>query len=325
MNVLVTAIGSFSADIVIKTLKKSGWKVFGCDIYPKEWIVDAQNVDLFYQSPYASDEEKYITFILHITKKHNITYLLPSTDIEIDVLNKYRKKLEANNVRLCISKEETIRLCRNKLALQKYLTQNGIENTILTKKLEEVDIDSLQYPIVCKPVDGRSSQGLTYIYNENEMIYFKEKVRNKHFIIQPLIEGNIITADVIRHAESKQVVVLLRKELLRTINGAGTSVYTFWDDILEKECKKIAEILEINGCVNFEFILDQNGKYHFLECNPRFSGGIEFSCMSGYNCIKNHFNCFTNNKIDNKDIFISQYIARKYEEYITKVCEKDRK
>ena len=42
---LVTAIGSFSADIVIKNLKKNGMRVVGCDIYPPEWIADAEHVD----------------------------------------------------------------------------------------------------------------------------------------------------------------------------------------------------------------------------------------------------------------------------------------
>ena len=43
-NILVTAIGSFSADIVIKDLKRHGYKVIGTDINQKELIVDAYNV-----------------------------------------------------------------------------------------------------------------------------------------------------------------------------------------------------------------------------------------------------------------------------------------
>ena len=322
MNILVTAIGSFSADIVIKKLKKNGNKVFGCDIYPKEWIVDSHNVDAFFQSPYASNEECYLKFIQDITKKNNITYILPSTDIEVDVLNKYRNILEKDNLKLCISESKTIQICRDKLKLQQYLKNNGICNTIPTQKLDNVNVQLLSYPVVCKPINGRSSQGLRYICDEKEMQYYCENMKEENIIVQPKIQGNIITADVIRHSSSKQVVVLLRKELLRTINGAGTSVCTFSEEKLEQLCKKIANILDINGCVNFEFILDQNNNYYFLECNPRFSGGVEFSCISGYDCINNHFKCFIDNHIDEKGEYVSQYIARKYEEYITGVYEK---
>ena len=61
---------------------------------------------------------------------------------------------------------------------------------------------------------------------------------------------------------------------------------------------------------------------YFLECNPRFSGGVEFSCMSGYDCVKNHINCFNNQEIDERRQYKSQYIARKYEEYVTGVMSK---
>ena len=40
-TVVVTAIGSFSADIVIKKCRENGIRVIGCDVYPGEWIADA--------------------------------------------------------------------------------------------------------------------------------------------------------------------------------------------------------------------------------------------------------------------------------------------
>ena len=43
-TVIVTAIGSFSADIVIKKCRENGIRVIGCDVYPREWIADAGNV-----------------------------------------------------------------------------------------------------------------------------------------------------------------------------------------------------------------------------------------------------------------------------------------
>ena len=53
-TVVVTAIGSFSADIVIRKCRENGIRVIGCDVYPREWIADAGNVDVFYQVPYAT-------------------------------------------------------------------------------------------------------------------------------------------------------------------------------------------------------------------------------------------------------------------------------
>ena len=64
---LVTAIGSFASDIVIKTLKEEGIYVIGCDIYPKEWVAQSLDTDGFYQAPYAADKEEYIAFIKKVS------------------------------------------------------------------------------------------------------------------------------------------------------------------------------------------------------------------------------------------------------------------
>ena len=61
--------------------------------------------------------------------------------------------------------------------------------------------------------------------------------------------------------------------------------------------------------------------YYFIECNPRFSGGVEFSCIAGYDMVINHLNIFKNKKIDKLYEIKNQYIARKYEEYVTFVNE----
>lgn len=321
MNALVTAIGSFSADIVIKGLKKKGFRVIGCDIYPKEWIVDANFVNEFYQVPLTTKTRRYLEVVQEICIKEKIKYILPLTDVEVDVFNQNRKWFIDNNVCLCISPKEALEICRNKKLIEEFIRKNSDINinTIPTSMFNDVEKSPYEYPIVCKPYNGRSSQGVQYIYNDDEWNLLKKYSSNRNYIIQPYIGGKIVTVDVVRNPETEKVTVLARKELLRTLNGAGTSVYVYRDDMLEKNCKDLARTLGICGCVNFEFILDKNDIYHFIECNPRFSGGVEFSCIAGYDYIGNHMNCFCGEDIDEFGLIHNHYISRKYEEYITKV------
>ena len=107
-----------------------------------------------------------------------------------------------------------------------------------------------------------------------------------------------------------------RVENLRTLNGAGTSVKVFADEKIQTVAKEIADILNIRGCVNFEFIWSKDGLY-FLECNPRFSGGVAFSCIAGYDYISNHLKCFCQLPPDEAVQIEEKYIARKYTEYVT--------
>lgn len=317
-TVLVTAIGSFSADISIKTAKQQGWRVIGCDIYPKEWLADASNVHVFYRAPLASDKEAYIDFILSTIKKERVNYLLPSTDYEIDVLNKHRKEIAETGTILCISDFDTIELCRDKWQLYNHLKKVGFSHLIPTylvkDKSNHIDFG---FPLVGKPSDGRSSQGLKVFCKEHDFHQF-QLAAPKNYLVQPKIEGTIITVDVVRQPDGQKVVAIPRKELLRTLNGAGTTVLVYSDQKLCQICYDLANLLNIKGCVNFEFIQNEDGDYFFLECNPRFSGGIEFSCMAAYQCVRNHFNCFTGKEIEELNSYKNTYIARKYEEYITK-------
>lgn len=59
-NILITAIGSFSAEAVVDSLKNLNNKVIGCDIYPKEWHYLIRKLDNFYQVPLAIEEKRYI-------------------------------------------------------------------------------------------------------------------------------------------------------------------------------------------------------------------------------------------------------------------------
>jgi len=182
-----------------------------------------------------------------------------------------------------------------------------------SKKIKSV---SVTYPIVCKPVNGRSSQGLKILDDSKTLYDFYDRIDPETYLFQPYIPGNIITVDIVRDC-SGNCCAVARREWLRTWNGAGTSVQIFRDHVLEKTCKKIADLLNVAGCVNFEFIEADDGKYYFLECNPRFSGGVAFSVLAGYDFVTNHLKCFKNEEIETDVEIEEHYISRKYEEYIT--------
>ena len=85
-TVIVTAIGSFSAQNVISACHKAGMRVVGCDIYPAEWVVNSRDVDVFYRAPYATGREQYRNFLKELCKKEQASVLMPLTDVEIDVI-----------------------------------------------------------------------------------------------------------------------------------------------------------------------------------------------------------------------------------------------
>lgn len=386
-TILVTAVGSFSAAAVIETYKKAGHRVLGCDIYPAEWIAASGEVDGFYQAPYAVDEGAYLDFLGRVCRREHVDMLVPLTDVEVDVINGWRAEAEALGVTVCLSPEETIRLCRDKWAAAEKLRRGHICRTIPTRRLSEAiaaeadtGYELMEYPLVLKPDHGRSSQGLRIIQDAAQMRHEMERlaIMADFYLVQPKIEGHVVTVDVVRNVPagrrpagaaqsaaetaqrtagaaqsaagtvqsaagstqsaggsaqnaespvqdfvgqrgSDQVVCIPRRELLRTGNGAGTSVYVFRNERLEAQCASIARALDIRGCVNFEFVEESEGRWYFLECNPRFSGGVAFSCMAGYDMPDNHLRCFAGEAIAPLGEIRNQYLVKRYTEYCMKI------
>lgn len=310
MNILVTAIGSFSADCVINTLKKHKHFVVGCDIYPSEWHAVSKDCDKVYKVPFATKENDYIDSLITICKQDNIEYVFPLTDLEIDVLNKKREIFENNGIILCIQSSQCLDIARNKYKIHFMFENDSIVNVPKTIYSNEIT-EAFSLPAIGKPINGRSSEGVEKIYCLDELIRLKKK---DNYLIQEYLEGNIYTVDYVRNSLTGQDFSIPREELLRTKNGAGTTVRIVPDKQLNEIVSYIGNKLGINGCVNMEFIYHAN-KYYLIDINPRFSAGVAFSNFIGYDMVSAHLNCFTNNiNLPQPIKFEEQILCKRYKE-----------
>ena len=314
---LVTAIGSFSAEAVVQGLHDQGVRVVGVDVYPREWVAQSLFVDSFRQAPFASSEAEYSAFVREVCTSEGVGLLLPLTDVEVDFFNAHRDLLADLGTKVLISPASALALCRDKRAMAEFLkgSKSGVRG-IPTVPLAPLDGRYPGHPVVVKPLDGRSSQGLTRVRGPEDWRAVCPPGPER-YIVQPLVEGPVVTVDVVRDQCGSAVVAVPRRELLRTPNGAGTSVRMFHDDALVAACQGLADELGVVGCVNFEFIEEAEGAYRFLECNPRFSGGVKFSCMAAYDCVANHLRAHLGEPIAGLGEYEDCFIARRYSEFVT--------
>ena len=219
MNILVTAIGSMSAACVISILKKSGHRIIGCDINPYEWLMEAKFCDQFYQSPLAREGFVYIRFLVEVCRKNGITHLIPLTDIEIDVINKYRHFFEVEQIILCMPSSEILEIVRDKYRLYLEFRDDTNVPSIQTCCFNSDEISSMQLPCIAKPLDGRSSEGLMRLNTLKEMLFIST---NEKYIIQEYKAGNIFTVDYIRCHQDSQDIAVAREELWCGINGQNS-------------------------------------------------------------------------------------------------------
>lgn len=313
MTILLTAIGSFSADCVVASLKRAGCRVVGCDIYPSEWHAVSMDCDKVYQVPLALTPE-YIPALLDICRNERITHLFPLTDLEIDVLRQHRDVFERQSIKLCIQSEKCLDIARDKYKQSLVFLDDSIVKTPRTV-LADGDISMLNLPLVAKPLNGRSSEGLMFLENESDVNRIREK---KCYLIQETIPGSVFTVDYARDDYGNDFAVP-REELLRTKNGAGLTVRINPDISLQQMVSYIGAKLGVIGCVNMEFIYD--GKYYYLiDINPRFSAGVAFSHLAGYDMVLSHLNAFNGKPILPSVNFEACIMSKRYSE--VKICLK---
>ncbi len=313
-NILVTAIGSMSASCVITALKEQGHRVVGCDIHPKEWHYLAQFCDNFYQVAPASVRDSFFVDIYNICTQESIDYIMPLIDVEVDLFSHNREWFDNNNIIVCISNIESISIARDKYRLFSYFKHDDNLPSIPTFDCCELDVNTVELPLIAKKRDGRSSIGLE-IVNTKERLSQLQKEDN--YIFQRLLDGEIFTVDYIRDAKTSNYVAIPRDELVRTSNGAGLTVKILNNSRLVELTNYIGTRLNINGCVNMEFI-HNNDDYYLIDINPRFSAGIAFTMQAGYNLPINHLRCFSGESIEDACQY-NEFISTKlYREYIVK-------
>lgn len=311
MRFIVTAIGSFSSSCVIKNLKAEGHYVVGCDIYDYSWIYESRICDAFYQAPLALKVNQYIDFLLTIAEKERIDCIIPLTDVEIDVINKYRKVFLDKSIVLFIQTEKCLLTVRNKYNLFSVFRDDKNVDVPKTMLAEDLQKDTqIMFPLVAKPVNGRSSEGLHYISSESELWPILNL--STEYIFQEKISGSIYTVDYIRDNSGNDFSVP-REELLRTKNGAGTTVRITHDEMLDSIVSYIGRKLQIVGCVNMEFIHNSD-KYYLIDINPRFSAGLAFTDMVGYNMVISDVNCFIGKNILPPIQYKDQILIKRYVE-----------
>lgn len=315
MRCLVTAIGSMSAEAVILAIaRQPGAAVLGCNMYPREWTAASRLVESFHQVPSARDASAYLLRLLEICKSEQISHVVPLTDPEVDVLSADKQHFDEMGVTLCISPQPAIRKARDKLAIHQRFANHSRIHPIPTADLRDEGNPSLPYPLLAKPRHGRSSEGQVNIPDAEALRFWRKRLAGQHYVVQPCLIGDVFVVDVVRQPDGSRSAAMTRRELLRTPNGAGMTVHMQPGHACDALAVEAAGILGLCGCVNLEFLVTDDVPL-LMDVNPRFSAGVAFSMMAGYDMVSNHFRCFDGAQIEPCRLPPDRVYARGFVEY----------
>jgi len=190
-TVLVTAIGTAASTTIVLPLRAAGeYYIIGGDIYKKNQVVTAKDVDEFYTFPSAIKElDAYIDFVVRFCKEHHVNFYFATIDEEIANLSKSRKKFESIGVSLCIPNHNLVMTCHYKDTFSDWVRDN-IPEIFIKRYGSCSEVTDTDFPIFMKPIDGRASLGCRKIENKEALESMKrEGVDESNFVIQQYTEG----------------------------------------------------------------------------------------------------------------------------------------
>lgn len=311
-RILITAIGTMNCTTIIRELRKSTEKFYliGADINPRNHIANSKDVDEFYIFPKVTDDrEAYFDFLKRFCNDHDINVIYCVVDEEVALLSSHRKELEELGVTLCVVDDSTVQLCHDKGTFADWVESNIPQLNIRRYKTPD-DILEEDYPVFVKPIEGRASIGCVKVSTRDELEKYIPQWSS--YVVQEYIDSPIVAVDIVNNRLSGQFEVSQRIELLRNSNGCGIAVEIIDNPDIRHFCYEIVDKLNLNGVVNAEFFLTNNGP-KIIEINPRIPAGVEYSCLSGLNVVLNALYIAKGMPCQFSPIKVGSFYAKRYE------------
>lgn len=177
-----------------------------------------------------------------------------------------------------IETEEKLRILESKLGATKIAASLGVLQPTFYNCSSDVP-EGLQ--VVFKRDISYGGHGVHLPWNRQSLDNLISREKPGTYLIQDWIEGEDYSVDVLRwhgfyFAGSYKV-------LDHHGNGPSRKRESAVFPEMESAARKIMEHMDYNGVCGFDFrVSAQDGKAYFLECNPRFSGGLESQIASGF-------------------------------------------
>lgn len=336
IRILVTGVGAFVAPSIIKNykvIKERNIYVVGVDIKP---VVSNKYIDKYYQYKKPNDSD-YILTLLDICKKEKINFIIPLVDDELLILSKNKKIFKKYNIIVCVNDEDKIKLVSNKYNLYKFLEKNNIDvpKSVKFNTVEQLlnGCNLLGFPqnaICYKPEVSSGSRGFRVIKNDinYEDYLFRIKPDSKFididFLVESMkkcktipemmlmeyVEGNLYNVNVL--ADHGNVMYSVAGRVIDFALGNTMKCKIENNHEVLEYCKKITELLELDGNIGFEVAYTKDMKLKLIEINIRIQGQIYSSTLAGINFpyleLKHHLGEKLQNNLTTKEITMVRYL-----------------
>ncbi len=268
-TILVTGIGGNVGQGILRNILdfSKSIKIVGTNsVLP---VTSAHLCDLVCEVPYG-DDPSYINVMSDICSKYDVSLILPSTDLESEILS--GSKLSDITV---TNPNDTIRKCNDKYLTYKSLSACGVE---FAESMLPSEYQSDFTDFIAKPRKGRGSRGL--MINPNSIDDLDDT-----YVIQKLYSGKEYTSSF--YVDRDRNILSFITFERRLENGATVmcKVIKDFDPLVSKYIDRLSNCMQFKGSCNIQYMIEE-GRIVPFEINCRISGTNSIRSRFGFEDIK---------------------------------------
>lgn len=223
----------------------------------------------------------YIEELFNICKKNNIDILIPTIDTDLIILSKNKSKFAEIGTQILISDFDKINICRDKNSTANFFLKCGVKTP---PTHNDVSLYDNRYPCFIKPKDGSSSINAFKAYNYEELEFYANRIQD--YIIQPYIDGDEFTVDILCNLNG-DIIYIVPRERISVRSGEVLKTKVTLNRKIILECMDILKEFRPCGPITIQLIREKSTEDHYyIEINPRFGGGAPLSMKSGADSAK---------------------------------------
>jgi len=251
-------------------------KIFGSDITEMSSALQLCD-EKFLVKP--TTHRDYARQLLSIVKKHKISLVVPTVDLDLKILAKTKTRFSELGCLVLISRPEVIDICQDKRKTYRFLSKHGFDTPVTISSRKALSAKRIKWPCFLKPWDGYAGRGNAIAWNSKELAVFSKRIPN--CIVQEYIEGHEFTCDVYVDFDLKVRCIVPRKRI-EVRSGEVSKGQIVKDKRIMNKARQLVEILGAGpGVITIQLIRSKKGELKFIEINPLFGGGVPLSIKAG--------------------------------------------
>lgn len=201
-------------------------------------------------------------------------------------LSRFRNSLP-DGVKAAVESEEKLRLLDSKVASSALASELGIPQPRMYGSPDEVGDEQ----VVFKRDVSFGGHGVHLPWTRESLVHLIEhQSPGEPYLIEEYIEGTDYSVDALRWKGD------FRASCYRTLskNGLGPSSSREPADCpgIVACARAMLDHVGYDGICGFDFRVDAAGKPYFLECNPRFTGGLATQLAAGFDIPWELWKCY---------------------------------